>query len=112
VACSFCLKGAPEVAKIIEGSGAYICDGCVGLCVEILQAPRASDGGAQLPTWREMDDDRLLARLPRTAAVAAQVEGSLHLGVGEARRRGLAWARIGDVLEMTRQSAWERFSSA
>ena len=112
VFCSFCLKGAHEVAQIIEGPGTYICDGCVALCVQILEAAPQQDGGARLPRWLDMGDDELMARLPRIAAVATQVEGSLHSWVGEARHRGLAWARIGEALGMTRQSAWERFSGA
>jgi hypothetical protein len=110
--CSFCLTPAPEVDQIIEGPGTHICDRCVRACVDILaSAPRSRpDAEPQLPTWNELDDEHLLARLPRIAAVAAQVEGALHRWVDEARRRGLAWTRIGAALGMTRQSAWERFA--
>ena len=110
VRCSFCLKLGSDVARIIEGPGTYICDECVGLCVQILDAEPLGPCGSQLPTWHELDDKQLLSRLPRIAAVASQVEGSLRHWVGEARRRGLPWARIGQALGMTRQSAWERFS--
>ena len=55
---------------------------------------------------------QLLARLPRMVAAAGQVEGSLRRWVGEGRRRGLSWERIGTSLGMTRQSAWERFSQS
>jgi len=34
--CSFCGKPQSEVAKLIAGPEAYICDGCVLLCVAIL----------------------------------------------------------------------------
>jgi hypothetical protein len=109
VACSFCLKPAGDVAKLIAGPGVYICDGCVGLCVQIIETkpevmPKVSD-------WKEqLSDEDLLAHLPRVAATAAQVEQQLTAWVRRARTRAITWARIGAVLGMTRQSAWERFS--
>jgi len=35
--CSFCGKSQHEVAKLIAGSGAYICDGCITLCGGIMK---------------------------------------------------------------------------
>jgi hypothetical protein len=112
VRCSFCLRQAPEVSKMIAGPGIYICDQCVRACVAILkQAPPSSGiAEAQLPSWHSMTDEEVLNRLPRIAAVASQVDGGLQRWVSEARRRGASWARIGAALEMSRQSAWERFS--
>jgi hypothetical protein len=112
VRCSFCLKLAPEVDKMIAGPGIYICDQCVRACVDILShAPANLDvGESQLPSWQSMTDEEVLRRLPRIASVASQVEGGLQRWVGEARRRGSSWAVIGEALEMSRQSAWERFS--
>jgi ClpX C4-type zinc finger protein len=34
--CSFCGKGEPQVRKVVAGPGVCICDGCVYLCVEVL----------------------------------------------------------------------------
>lgn len=34
--CSFCGKTNNDVATIITGDGACICDECVGVCVEII----------------------------------------------------------------------------
>jgi ClpX C4-type zinc finger len=118
LACSFCAKPAPEVGKIIAGPGIYICDECVQLCNEILAADRAQPAAAgepdgteaELPYWQGMTDQELLDHLPRIAGVAAQVEGSLTTWVRRVRARGVSWARIGEALDMTRQSAWERFS--
>lgn len=118
IACSFCAKPAPEVAKIIAGPGIYICDECVRLCNEILdsaadQPAAQSDDGeppAELTYWQEMTDQELLDHLPKIARVAGQVEGSLTTWVRRVRSRGVSWARIGEALDMTRQSAWERFS--
>jgi ClpX C4-type zinc finger protein len=112
LSCSFCAKPAPEVAKIIAGPGIYICNECVQLCNEILSSDwkSADDAPPELPYWQSMTDQQLLDQLPRIAAVAHQVEGSLTTWVRRVRARGVSWARIGQALEMTRQSAWERFS--
>ena len=110
--CTFCQTAAPEVDKLIAGPGIYICNQCVQKCVEILDQKTTvrDEGAAQLPSWQSMTDAELLGKLPRIAAVAMQVEGSLQGWVGEARRRGSSWADIGESLGMSRQSAWERFS--
>src|SRR5262249_30299784 len=42
--CSFCGKSQHDVKKLIAGPGVYICDGCVGLCTEIV------DG--EEPLWK------------------------------------------------------------
>jgi ATP-dependent Clp protease ATP-binding subunit ClpX len=112
IACSFCAKPELEVAKVIAGPGIYICNECVQTCNEILDSDAKSAGDAppELTYWQAMTDQQLLDHLPRIAAVADQVEGSLTTWVRRVRRRGVAWARIGEALDMTRQSAWERFS--
>lgn len=113
--CSFCLKLAPEVDKLIAGPGigVFICDACVGLCVAILERPGDHEAGdPQLPSWQPLSDQELLGRLPAIASVASQVEGGLQRWVAEARRRQASWADIGGALGISRQSAWERFSPA
>src|SRR3954468_245793 len=97
VRCSFCLKPDQEVAQLIEGPGTYICNECVALCVTILESPPTGSSAPVVPSWGELDDDQLLTRLPLIAAAAAQVETSLRRWVGEARRRGLSWNRIGEA---------------
>jgi hypothetical protein len=110
--CSFCTKPNTEVSRLIAGPGVYICDGCVGLCEEILESVR--DVGPaptpRLPEWRELSDEQMLDHVPRIASTVRQVESSLQAWVGELRNRGVTWSRIGGALGMTRQSAWERFS--
>ncbi len=39
VCCSFCGKGAKEVAKLVAGPGVFICDGCVALCQLYIDNP-------------------------------------------------------------------------
>ena len=113
VRCSFCAKPGSEVEKVIAGPGVYICNECVGLCADILRAERQkpSEPGTQLPAWEEtMTDEQVLDLLPRIAAVGAQTEASLQRLVTILRERRVTWARIGAALQITRQSAWERFS--
>jgi ATP-dependent Clp protease ATP-binding subunit ClpX len=56
--CAFCGKSQQHVSKLIAGTGGLcICDGCVGLCTELIEDERAEpseDGMADLPTPREI----------------------------------------------------------
>src|SRR5215813_8493639 len=42
--CSFCGKSQHEVQKLIAGASAYVCDGCVGLCVNYISEEGSFDG--------------------------------------------------------------------
>jgi ClpX C4-type zinc finger len=113
VRCSFCAKSSSEVEKVVAGPGVYICNECVGLCNDILQGDQhmPTEPGTHLPAWEEtMTDEQMLDLLPRMAAVGAQTEASLQRLVTILRERRVTWARIGGALQITRQSAWERFS--
>jgi hypothetical protein len=112
--CSFCLKPNTQVAKLVAGHGVYICNECVALCGEIIQAGLASGpagGQPRVAPWeQEMSLEEILAALPRVAAAGQQAQEYLTHWVRKARSLGATWARIGAALDMTRQSAWERFS--
>jgi hypothetical protein len=115
--CSFCLKPSTQVAKLVAGHGVYICNECVALCSEIIQAELAGPAAGapasppQVAPWeQEMSLEEILAALPRVAAAGQQAQVYLTHWVGKARSLGATWARIGAALDMTRQSAWERFS--
>jgi len=108
--CSFCLKPAAEVAQLVAGAGVYICDGCVGLCGEIL-AGQHEPGAPEVTLWERKSDEEILESIPRMAKVSAQTDARIQAQVDLLRGRGVAWARIGAALGVTRQSAWERFSA-
>jgi hypothetical protein len=36
--CSFCGKSEDEVARLVAGASAHICDECIGKCVSVLEA--------------------------------------------------------------------------
>ena len=42
--CSFCKKSQHEIRLLISGPEAYICDGCVELCNEIIREKIEEDG--------------------------------------------------------------------
>lgn len=106
LSCSFCTKSQDDVEKLVAGPGVYICNNCVDLCAKIIAAEQSP---GRVPEWSELSDEQMLERLPRIAGTVAQVEDSMDQWVGELRRRGVTWVRIGEKMSMTRQSAWERF---
>lgn len=106
--CSFCLTS--DGGAMIAGPGVLICDSCVAAFAEILFESKPPGITTVADVQQNLDDDELLAVLPKVAAASAQPERQLALLVGKARARGITWARIGAAMGMTRQAAWERFS--
>ncbi|ANN19984.1 hypothetical protein SD37_33160 [Amycolatopsis orientalis] len=92
--CSFCRRSAESVDTLAAET---IANKPAGL-------KRAT------PVWESLDDEALLAHLPRIEAIRHSVDDDLRAWVGEARNRGISWDRVGASLGMRRQSAWERFS--
>ncbi|WP_405072216.1 ClpX C4-type zinc finger protein [Kribbella sp. NBC_01510] len=104
--CSFCGKDKSEVDRLIAGPGVFICNECVGLCEQLLS-------GRLMPSFPPLDgksDDELLADMARLYATRGQVETAVQDRVLRLRSRSVTWARIGEALGISRQSAWERFS--
>ena len=116
VSCSFCAKSQFEVVKLVAGPGVYICNECVDLCIQIIDqeadraAPAKSPGPPTLKAWDGLSDQDLLAEMVRAHGAHQNVDRAVAQHVAALRARGVSWARIGEALGMTRQSAWERFS--
>jgi len=122
LSCSFCLRPGPQVRKLVAGPGVLICDACIELAAQIVASDPESESesrgaggrGGERPEvvvpWDDLDDDAMLARLPRMGSVSAQVDRAMHEWVDELRRRGVTWERVGRALDITRQSAWTRFA--
>jgi hypothetical protein len=109
--CSFCRKPNNAVAKMVAGPGVFICNECVDLCVQLMAADHKPSEMPRVAPWDQMTEvGDVLENLPRVAATAALVEETLTSWVRRARALGATWAKIGEALGMTRQSAWERFS--
>jgi ATP-dependent Clp protease ATP-binding subunit ClpX len=108
--CSFCMKSQHEVKKLIAGPGAiFICDECVALC-EAIVADRPIDTDKEQFKIENIPTDRLLARLKPVEQTLQGMGNQLSTMVEELRGREVSWARIGEALGVSRQSAWERFS--
>ncbi|WP_329071757.1 ClpX C4-type zinc finger protein [Amycolatopsis sp. NBC_01480] len=107
--CSFCAKPQDDVDKLVAGPGVYICNNCVDLCITIIAEGDGSTPEVML--WERKTDEEILESLPRMAMVSAQADRRIQTLVDLLRTRGVAWARIGEALGVTRQSAWERFSA-
>lgn len=113
--CSFCMKPHTQVRKLIAGPGVYICDECTDLCTQIIAdelAGKPVAGGQSVEAhWEKITDvQQALDLLPKVAQTGAQAEENLTALVRRTRELGATWARIGETLSMTRQSAWGRFS--
>ena len=108
--CSFCMKSQYEVKKLIAGPGLiFICDECVGLCDAIIAGkPLKPDEGKF--KIQNIPSETLLARLKPVEHTLQGMGNQLQTMVEELRGREISWARIGEALGVSRQSAWERFS--
>lgn len=105
--CSFCGKDRRHVSMLVAGPGIHICDACIALCNRVLTGkPTAAFAG-----WKSLTDDELLATLPASSAAVEAVDAKLREHVTTLRGRGVSWERIAAALDVTRQAAWERFSS-
>nr|WP_306270562.1 ClpX C4-type zinc finger protein [Ornithinimicrobium sp. HY1793] len=113
VLCSYCLRSRGETGRLVASPLAAICHSCAERALHLFESdPRPEDLDGPATPWARLDDTALLARLPEVATAGTQVETHLAAWVHAARDRGLSWARIGEALGMTRQSAWERFNGA
>ena len=120
--CSFCNKSQSEIAKLVAGPGVYICNECIDLCNQIITQELDRKGAAEaarstqlqdpttIKAWDGLSDDGLLEEMVRAHAAHQNVDRAVAHHVAALRARGVSWARIGEALGMTRQSAWERFS--
>ena len=58
-----------------------------------------------------MADEELLATLPAAQEAVTAASESVRGHVDMLRLRGISWERIAAALGVSRQAAWERFSS-
>ena len=124
LSCSFCAKSQFDVVKLVAGPGVYICNECVDLCGQIIAEELDRKGGQAgetvpstkshippaLKAWEGLTDEDLLGEMVRAHGAHQNVDRAVAQHVAALRARGVSWARIGEALGMTRQSAWERFS--
>ena len=99
--CSFCGKNEKQVARLLGGSNANICDDCITSSVKILN---------QSPEKVSLGDEAILQSLSACDAAVDAARDVLQQRVELLRERGTSWEIIGKALGVSRQSAWERFS--
>ena len=63
-----------------------------------------------MKAWEGLSDEDLLREMVRAHGAHQNVDRGVAQHVAALRDRGVSWARIGEALGITRQSAWERFS--
>lgn len=109
--CSFCRRPTTEVGRLVAGPDVFICGACATLASQII-AGTASPPHVD-PRDIDMPVEKVLALLEPIAAAEARAKRNLNLGlwVTKARELGATWSQIGQALQITRQSAWERFSA-
>ena len=105
--CSFCGARSDQVSKLLAGPGVCICGGCVEACNRILDG-EASGAFAELA---QIPDAELLETLRATSDASRALRDLVQQRVDVLRARGITWEEIGASLGISRQAAWERFSS-
>ncbi|MBV9330763.1 MAG: hypothetical protein JOZ55_04345 [Alphaproteobacteria bacterium] len=105
--CSFCHKSHMEVAKLVAGPAAYICDICIRAAAEQMKKPVRGKG---FKGYDAQPAAQLLKLLKPASAILDAVREDLQAKIDSLRRRNVSWAEIGAALGTSRQAAWERFS--
>lgn len=108
--CSFCGVPGTATTEFAGGLGALMCRSCVERYHHIFVTPEKK-AAVRRPWYDEMDDETALATLPKILQAADQVEDFAREWVEVLRDRGLSWAEIGRAMGVSRQAAWQRFSS-
>jgi ATP-dependent protease Clp ATPase subunit len=103
--CSFCRKSHKKVVALIAGPGVHICDDCVKICNDILEAKPL----AEFPGWEKLETETLLKSLKPSVVTVDAVRDVLQTQVDILRKRDVSWQQIGKALGISRQAAWERF---
>ena len=73
IRCSFCGKPQSIVGKIIQGSGVYICDECVRLCMSILDPDVEPEFVDDIPDTDE-EFFKSLDELPKPQEIKAKLD--------------------------------------
>lgn len=107
--CSFCGQPGNRSRRLAGGLGAMICRQCVGDIQDAFDT-RGALAAKTRSVWEDMSDAELLDKLPMILQSAAQNDRFAQDWVELIRARGVSWAHIGQVLGVSRQAAWQRFS--
>jgi ATP-dependent Clp protease ATP-binding subunit ClpX len=90
----------------VAGPGVHICSDCVSLAARAIKRDQIPD----FTRFDDLSDDELLGSLLPARTIADQTHDAVGQLIGLLRSRGVSWARIGGVLGVSRQAAWERYA--
>jgi len=78
--CGFCLRSRDQVARLVAGTGVYICDSCVAQSADILQSEELPDieGAPELADIRAHFDAHVVGHERAKRALAAALWVHLH----------------------------------
>ncbi|MGP4969023.1 ClpX C4-type zinc finger protein [Glutamicibacter ardleyensis] len=111
--CSFCFNRSDRENRVITGPGVTICESCIKEASNIIIA---SDVKRQEKTYADQLKDlpvqELLSGLEEIHSGVQIAQERLVAWVAELRKRDVSWAKIAEILGVTRQTAWEKFASA
>jgi hypothetical protein len=108
--CSFCFKSQHHVENLIAGPGGiFICNECVALC-DVYVAGQTPQIDHEKFKIHNISSELLLERLKPIEMTLQGMGNQLQTVVDELRSREVSWAQIGAALDISRQSAWERFT--
>src|SRR4029453_10678245 len=111
---SFCGKTQHAVEKLIAGPAVFICNECVAICNQYIDAPvDAPKPKSAVPSIQDLEslpNERLIRWLATEAALHEHTGSGLQSIVDVLREREVSWAVIGQALGISRQAAWDRFS--
>jgi len=112
--CSFCGKPDNQVTRIVAGPGVFICNECVDLCATIMSDASGTTPDGSISRRRQYLDrpaHEILAMLPDLSRSATRADAELARWVGRLRDRGTDWPIIAGALEMSVETARERFET-
>ena len=69
IRCSFCGRPQSLAGRLIAGNGAYICDECIRMCMEIV-----ADSGKSDPENKNLTADFNLERLPKPTQIKEKLD--------------------------------------
>jgi ClpX C4-type zinc finger len=110
--CSFCGKADNQVTRIVAGPGVFICNECVDLCATIISddpGTTSEDSVRRRRKYLDRPVHEILAMLPALRDSAARADAELARWVRRLRERGTDWPAIAGALDMSVETARQRF---
>ncbi len=112
--CSFCGKPDNQVTRIVAGPGVFICNECVDLCATIISddpGTTPEDSVRRRRNYLDRPAAEILTMLPALSDSAARADAELARWVRRLRDRGTDWPTIAGALDMSVETARQRFDS-